>query len=354
MNICFLTKNIDGKGGINRLVKMLIGKLESTHNIMIFSVYSDKYFETEDASVPVSYMYDHIIYSFRKVIFGMAGKLRTYIKENKIDIVIAAEEGLAPICALGLCFTRAKYICWSHSIPYQERVYKFQKLSRYIGAKTAKWYVSLTPKADEYMKKHYHGKRTVAIGNPIDDRLMHNIDYSFGSKKILMVGRLVDEKCYPLAVDVAKAVHKRHSDWTWDIYGDGTDRDLIESKISECGMDGVFNLMGSVSDMYERYDDYAMIVLTSRYEGYPMVLLEAMGRGLPLVSFDVSGTDIMIENGINGFLVKQGDIGELADRICELIENAELRQQMSEENAKRRFMFSLSAFTEKWKNLIEE
>ena len=354
MNICFLTKNIDGKGGINRLVKMLIGKLVGTYNITVFSVYSDKYFETEDVPVPVSYMYDHIVYSFRKVFFGMAGKLRAYIKENKIDLVIATEEGLAPICALGLCFTRTKYICWSHSIPYQERVYKFQKLCRYIGAKTAKWYVSLTPKADEYMKKYYHGRHTVVIGNPIDDRLIHNTHYDINSKKIIMVGRLVDEKCYPLAVEIALEVHRIHPDWTWDIYGDGTSRDIIQSKINECGMEGIFNLMGSVSDIYERYDNYAMIVLTSRYEGYPMVLLEAMGRGLPLVSFDVSGAEIMIDDSVNGFLVKQGDIGELADRICELIENAELRQQMSEENTKRRFMFSLSTFTEKWKNLIDE
>lgn len=352
MNICFLSKNIDGDGGVNRVSKMLMKSLAETQSIYVLSVYSLPCKDEEHIEAPTEYMFDRVIPSYSKVVLKMAGKLRAFVKKHSIDIVIATEDPFAPVCFLGLIGTKARYICWSHSIPFQERVYRFQKLSRYIGVKTAKWYVSLTPESDVYMKKHYHGRRTAAIGNPIDDRLMSEIHYNSVSKKIIMAGRLAEEKCYPLAVEAVKKVFEKHPDWSLDIYGEGSERELIEKKISEYGLTDKVILMGTVPDLYERYNDYAMLILTSSYEGYPMVVLEAIGRGLPIVSFDVSGANMMIENGRNGFIVSQGSTDDLADRICELIENPLLRISMSKENEERRADFSQSNFIEKWKNLI--
>ena len=60
------------------------------------------------------------------------------------------------------------------------------------------------------------------------------------------------------------------------------------------------HLMGQVSDLYARYREYSMMVMTSRYEGFPMSLLEGMGNGLPLVSFDINtGPDEIIRDGEN-------------------------------------------------------
>lgn len=48
--------------------------------------------------------------------------------------------------------------------------------------------------------------------------------------------------------------------------------------------------------------------MTSRFEGFPMVLLEAMSFGLPSVSYSFKcGPKDAIKDGINGFLVEEGD-----------------------------------------------
>ena len=58
-----------------------------------------------------------------------------------------------------------------------------------------------------------------------------------------------------------------------------------------------------------------MFVMTSQMEGLPMVLLEAKSWGLPLVSFDImTGPSDIIQDGINGYLIEEGNIDEMAER----------------------------------------
>ena len=72
-------------------------------------------------------------------------------------------------------------------------------------------------------------------------------------------------------------------------------------------------------------------VLTSRYEGFGLVLIESMINGVPCISFDCPyGPSDIIQDGENGYLVENGNIQELADRICYLIENEEVRKTMGQ------------------------
>ena len=62
-----------------------------------------------------------------------------------------------------------------------------------------------------------------------------------------------------------------------------------------------------------------------------MVLLEAQAFGLPIVSFQCKcGPLDVIEDGKTGFLIKDGDIQELANGIIRLIEDSTLRVKMGQ------------------------
>ncbi len=73
----------------------------------------------------------------------------------------------------------------------------------------------------------------------------------------------------------------------------------------------------------------SILALSSRYEGFGLVILEAMACGLPVVSYACPcGPKDIITDGIDGFLVPDGDEIILAERICRLIEDEELRKRM--------------------------
>ena len=78
-----------------------------------------------------------------------------------------------------------------------------------------------------------------------------------------------------------------------------------------------------------------IFILSSHYEGMPYSLLEAMSMGIPAVGTDVIGIKDLIIHGETGFLVREGDQGELANAVIKLIENPETLSFFSV-NAKNR------------------
>jgi len=63
----------------------------------------------------------------------------------------------------------------------------------------------------------------------------------------------------------------------------------------------------------------SVFTLPSYSESFPLTILEAMSCGIPVVATDVGGIPEMIENGVNGFLIKPGDPTALAERISQIL-----------------------------------
>jgi glycosyltransferase involved in cell wall biosynthesis len=91
---------------------------------------------------------------------------------------------------------------------------------------------------------------------------------------------------------------------------------------------------------------FDVFALTSRYEGFPYVLLEAMMGGLPSVATHVGGTQALIADQENGFLVRDRTPEAFAARLCLLIEQKRLREQQSLAARKRAAQFSVRAMVE--------
>ena len=183
---------------------------------------------------------------------------------------------------------------------------------------------------------------------------MKGHDYNPHSQKIISVGRLSYPKNFELLIEIASEVFKRHPDWSWDIYGEGELHGELQSKIDAYHLQGQVVLKGQVSDIYDRYEDYAFMVMTSRYEGFPMTLLEGEACGLPMVSFDIkSGPNEIIVDGKNGFLVPSSNKQAMLQKIEELITDTKLRSEMSRNSLNMRHNFSLSQITQQWKQVFE-
>lgn len=60
-----------------------------------------------------------------------------------------------------------------------------------------------------------------------------------------------------------------------------------------------------------------------------------MAAGLPVICTDIRGNNELIEDGINGFLIHDGEVERLKNKIITLIEDDELRSQISLNNLKK-------------------
>ena len=68
--------------------------------------------------------------------------------------------------------------------------------------------------------------------------------------------------------------------------------------------------------------------MPSHYESFGMVALESMACGTPVVASRVGGLAYLIQDGVNGYSVPDGDIEALSDRMTLLLRDPAHRQQL--------------------------
>ena len=101
------------------------------------------------------------------------------------------------------------------------------------------------------------------------------------------------------------------------------------------------------------YQEASLFVLSSRYEGLPMVLLEAQAFGLPVVSFTCKcGPKDIVEEGVTGYLVEEGDIQGLARQMAVLMGNESLRKQMGRNAKEASFRYSEETVMKQWLDMF--
>ena len=97
----------------------------------------------------------------------------------------------------------------------------------------------------------------------------------------------------------------------------------------------------------ETFADNDVFVFPTSYDCFPLVLLEAMQHGLAVVTTDMGGNPDIIDDGVNGYIVRRDDPGDLALHIKQLIDNPELIGRFGREGRnKYSSSFTLRRFEE--------
>jgi len=90
--------------------------------------------------------------------------------------------------------------------------------------------------------------------------------------------------------------------------------------VADLGAGDAVRLRGFRRDAGEEFGRASFFLLTSRSEGFPLVLAEGMARGCIPISYDMPyGPSDIITDGVDGFLVPNGDIDALAERIASIV-----------------------------------
>lgn len=174
------------------------------------------------------------------------------------------------------------------------------------------------------------------------------------NKKVIAAGRYVPQKGFDMLINCWKIVSEKHPDWKLSIYGDGIRMEL-QQQINTLNLQDTCILEHSVNNITDKYTESSIFVLSSRYEGFGMVIIEAMACGVPAVSFTCPcGPKDIIRDQEDGLLVENGNIEQLAEKICYLIEHDEIRKQMGRQAKSNVQRFMIENIGPQWENLFQE
>ena len=173
------------------------------------------------------------------------------------------------------------------------------------------------------------------------------------TKRVISAGRYSYQKGFDMLIEAWSFVYSRHPDWELVIYGSG-DNVFYQKLADEKGLSKSLHCNSCVKNIFDLYVESSIYVLSSRHEGLPLVLIEAMGVGLPVVSFACPcGPRDMIKDGFNGLLVKNGNIHDLAEKLCYMIEHEDERIQMGKNAISSISRFQKEPIMQKWIELFD-
>ena len=186
---------------------------------------------------------------------------------------------------------------------------------------------------------------------PISSEQVATLD----AKRCIAVARFAHEKNLRGTLDVWAKVVRTHPDWRLDIYGEGYLHDQLVRQMKELGIESSCALHKPTAEITSEYLSSSILLMTSQTEGLPTVLLEAQELGLPSVcyAFHCGAKDVLLEAAPPcGFVVHSGDEDAFAERLEELMRDADLRKRMGQAARQNASRFYADVVLPKWDALF--
>lgn len=166
----------------------------------------------------------------------------------------------------------------------------------------------------------------------IRSRLFPRYSNLVGKKILLYVGRVVKEKNLSFLLDMLEKVLKVNPQTALLFVGDGPYLEELKALAEKRGLSEYVAFIGYAArnDLVYFYRYSSVFVFPSLTDTQGLVTIEAMMTGLPVVAIGEMGTLDVMQGDNGGFMVKN-DVGEFADRVCDLLNNGDLRKKKSAE-----------------------
>ncbi len=173
--------------------------------------------------------------------------------------------------------------------------------------------------------KLYHNSSV--IYNPISihiENYLNKYDLIKIKKKnyLLCVGRLEKVKGFNFAIEAFSGIVNKYPNLRLKIVGQGSLESKLKQKAIDCSVEKKVDFEGFQKNIIPFYLYAKATILTSLYEGYPNVLIESIAMNTPVAAFDCpGGTNEIIQDGLNGYLVNNQDVSDLKNKLSTLLLN---------------------------------
>lgn len=357
MNIVYIIEDYSENGGVERIVSMKANTLfqQYHHQVTLISIYDDSRPQQYALDSGITFIQLHVPFAQKAsnpiakclsrihTLLLAIHRLNKVIKHINPDVIFFTTTLGALL--LPFCQTKAKKIYESHlARPFNPYHSLFWLMERKADA-----IVCLT---HDDAKEFKITKKIYVIPNFINIPKIKVKNYN--CKKAIAVGRLEQQKGFDRLIECWHEVAKQFPDWQLDIYGDGSQRCVLEEQITNLQLQQQIRLCGRGKNMMEIYPNYSLHLMSSHYEGQPMVMIEAQACGLPSVTFDFQyGASDIIHNGENGIIVKQDDTQAFISAICKMTNSAELRHDYGQKAQVMATQYSKPYIFNKWVSLLD-
>ncbi len=136
------------------------------------------------------------------------------------------------------------------------------------------------------------------------------------------LARLVEQKGQEYLIELARELSKRQVDYKIIIAGDGPLKEKLAKKVCEYNLDQNIKLIGHIPAQ-ELFRQIHFFAFPSLFEGMPNALIESYSYGIPAIAFNISSMPEVISHNIDGYLIDDFNIKEMADCIEEIIANSD-------------------------------
>ena len=189
--------------------------------------------------------------------------------------------------------------------------------------------VALTHRQADDLQEDLPGLEVHVIPNMIDP-VPHDLVAQRDPLRVVQLGRLDSVKRVDHAMRAVGIAARTVPGLHLEVYGRGPELAHLLALRSELGLDEVVSFPGFTDDPIEVLAGAAASIMTSRREGFGLAVAESLAAGTPVVTYDVDyGPAELVEDGVNGRVVEDGSIEQLAAALVEVVADAEGWRRMS-------------------------
>ena len=315
-------------GGLQRAVVNVSDYFVSNgYEVKILLLYKQKRFYETNKNIEIieparKYSkYFKFLYYIYAVIF-----LRKEIQRVHPNRILSFGELTNPIVLLSTLGTNFPVYISDRSSPLRKQGILIRLLSKFVYGKS-KGIIAQTKIAATIKQKQYGSAVTIKV---IPNILRTVKRFETERKKIILaVGRLYYIKGFDRLIKAFTLIADQCAEWNVHIIGSGPEAESLNLLIENNNLKSRILILPESKDIDLYLNSSKIFVMPSRSEGFPNALCEAMTAGLACLSFDfVAGPSEIITNETNGFLIPDGDINALAERMLQLTKNEEIRSRI--------------------------
>lgn len=276
-------------------------------------------------------------------------KMMLTIKKVSPDLIIPFMTKSCINSLIANLIFRKKIIVYEHNTLNRIQSNRIKKLRKILYPMADK----IVFVANEDCKAFNYPPKSLTIYNPSVFSPYNN----YNNRKSSIITIAPTNRWYNKGLDLLiyawSKIASNNCDWNLEILGESNEKDL-PNDISIHNNTRI-TLLGWHTNVAEILRTKSIFILASRYEGCPISLLEAMSQGCACIGTDCEGgMKELITNGVDGLIVKNEDVNDIAAKLQMLIDDENLRRRLSAKAIEKAKQFDKNVFFAKWDKLIEE